>query len=258
MAKFAAYLGPSTKVASILEGGTHSLSKQSAEHPDGFGIGWYPEDDEGEPLALSTRLPIWSEDRLFKIVRRYSSGCSIAGLRKLRPDELDEPASFQPIAHGPYLFFHDGELAKFREVYERPLRSRLSDKAYRLLKTAHPSELLFATWLDALGTETGVEATANALEQMVNVVREIGENAEAPATFGVVVADGRSLVTLRTATHEGTPPSMYTIVAQDNAPVPSTGRVIASEPLFPGAWSSLDPHSLVIFSADTPAPGAEG
>jgi predicted glutamine amidotransferase len=227
------------------------------EHPDGFGVGWYPEDGEPEPLALSTRLPLWSEDRLVRIVRRYTSGCAIAGLRKLRPEEKDDPATFQPIQYGPYLFFHDGELAKFREIYERPLRSRLSDKAYRLLKTSQPSELLFATWLDALGDEKGPDATANALEQMVNIVREIGGNVDAPATFGIIVADGTSLVTLRTALH-GTPPSMYTIVAQDNAPVPSTGRVIASEPLFPGEWSSLDPHSLVIFSAETPPAEAQG
>jgi predicted glutamine amidotransferase len=71
MSKFAAYLGPSTKVASLVEKGTHSLVKQSAEQPDGFGIGWYPEDEELEPISLSARLPLWSEDKVLKIARRY-------------------------------------------------------------------------------------------------------------------------------------------------------------------------------------------
>jgi predicted glutamine amidotransferase len=256
MAKFAAYLGPSSKVASLVERGTHSLARQSAEQPDGFGIGWYPEDDDPEPIALSTRLPLWSEERVLKVARRYSSPCALASLRKVRPEDKDEP-SFQPIQFQQYLFLYDGELAKFREVYERPMRSRLSDKAYRAIKSASPADLLFATWLDALGEQAGAEATANALEAMVNVVRETAGDKEAPATFGIIVADGSSLVTLRTATH-GTPPPMYTIVAGDGAPVPATGRVIASEPLFPGSWSSLDAHSMVIFSAEAPTAEAAG
>lgn len=257
MAKFAAYLGPSSKVASLVEGGTHSLVRQSAEQPDGFGIGWYPEDDEPEPISLASRLPLWSEDRVLKVARRYSSACAIAGLHKLKADEKDEQPAFQPIHYKQYLFLYDGELAKFREVYERPMRSRLSDRAYRALKSSQPGELLFATWLDALGDHSGPEATANALEQTVNVVRELAGSSDATATFGIVVADGTSLVTLRTATH-GTPPPMYTIVAGEGAPVPATGRVIASEPLFPGAWSSLDAHSMVIFSAEGPTADAAG
>jgi predicted glutamine amidotransferase len=257
MAKFAAYLGPSTKVASIVERGTHSLVRQSSEQPDGFGVGWYPEDDDPEPLALSTRLPLWSEDRVLKVARRFSSSCAIAGLRRLLPEEKNDAPAFQPIQYGQYLFLHDGELAKFHEVYERPLRSRLSDRVYRLIKSNSPSELLFALWLDALGENSGPEATANALEQVVNIVRDTAGSADAPAAFGIVVADGRSLVTLRTATG-GTPPPMYTIVAGEGAPVPATGRVIASEPLFPGSWSSLDAHSLVIFSPDTDSTEALG
>jgi predicted glutamine amidotransferase len=257
MAKFAAYLGPSSKVASLVERGTHSLARQSAEQPDGFGVGWYPEDDDPSPLVLSTQLPLWSEDRILKVARRYKSACTIAGLRKIDAEKKDEPAFFQPIQYNQYLFYHDGELAKFRDVYERPLRSRLSDRAYRTLRTSSMAELLFATWLDALGDQAGPDATANALEQMVNVVRDIAMDQDAAASFAVLVADGSSLVTLRTATH-GTPPPMYTIVAGEGAPVPETGRVIASEPLFPGSWSSLDAHSLVIFSAEAPTAEAAG
>ena len=252
MAKFAAYLGPPTQVATLVERGTHSLVRQSAEQPDGFGIGWYPDDDQPEPLSVSSVLPIWSEDIILKVARRYASSSFICGLRKLRAEDRDAPPLIQPFQWNRHLFFHDGELSRFKEVFERPLRSQLGDIGHGMLKTSSASELLFATWADALSGSTSADASANALETMANRVRDIALGADAPATFGVVVLDGRSIVTLRTATH-GTPPPMYTIVAGEGTPVPPLGRVIASEPLFPGAWSSLDPHSMVIFSADEQA-----
>src|SRR5690349_18652067 len=98
MAKFAAYLGPPTSIATLLERGTHSLTRQSAEQPDGFGIGWYPDDDQPEPLSLSSRLPLWSENQITKVVRRYRSASFMASLRKLKNEERDEPAMFQPMA----------------------------------------------------------------------------------------------------------------------------------------------------------------
>ncbi len=261
MSRLAAYLGPATKTASLLEGGSYSLTRQASDYPDGFGLAWYPLDDDPEPIRLLGRGPVWSDDRQLTVARRYSAECIMASIRKANQPN-PELSGNQPFQFGRYLFAHDGELQRFEEVYARALRSRLSDKAYNLVSGNTDSELLFATWIDAMGDQEGPDAVANGLEQMVSVVQEIG-GADAPATFGVVVTDGQCLVTLRTAT-DGPPPAMYTIVAGEDAPVPASGRVVASEPLFPGSWSSLDPHSLVIFTveegaaeAQQPAPEAE-
>ena len=93
---------------------------------------------------------------------------------------------------------------------------------------------------------------AGALESMVGTVGDIATAAGVAASFAVVATDGHCLVTLRAAT-QGPPPALYTIVAGADAPVPESARVISSEPLFPGAWSSLDPHSLVIFTLEAGA-----
>jgi glutamine amidotransferase len=245
--KFAAYLGPPVRIAALVDEGSQSLMRHSPDHADGFGIGWYPGDGGEEPVVLSSRLPIWSEDRLMRLPRRYTSSCIVSSVRRAPYGEPAALSGCQPFQAGSWLFHYDGELSHFREVFERPLRNRLSDRVHARLEGGSPGELLFGTWLDALGDRKGSEAAANALERMIDVVESIGTPANAPATFAIVVTDGIDVVALRTAT-DGSPPSMFTILAEAGAPVPATGRVIASDPLFKGSWTQLEEHSLIIFA----------
>lgn len=250
MGRIAAYLGPRTTVATLIEGGSYSLAQQSSEYPDGFALAWYPEDETPEPVSIRSGRPAARAEHLLEVPRRYSSECVVAGIRKARrlPAGRD---GLQPFADGRFLFSFDGELERYEEVFLRPLRDRLSDEAYQSLTSNEPDELLFATWLDALrGQESqDAEGMAAALEAMVGTVGDIATAAGVTASFAVVATDGHCLITLRAAT-QGPPPALYTIVAGADAPVPESARVIASEPLFPGAWSSLDPHSLVIFTLE--------
>ncbi len=248
MGRLAAYLGPKTEIATLVEGGSYSLIRQASECPDGFGLGWYPEDENPEPVNIISENPIWNSGHLLQIPRRYTSSCVVAGVRKAGQGPVDI-SGVQPFRSGKYLFQHVGELDRFREVFQRPLAKSLSDERYQSLQGHSASELLFALWLDALGDGEGPEAMATALEQVIGRVQDLAATHDASASFAMVITDGSCLVTLRSATH-GPPPALYTIVAGDNAPLPATGRIVASEPLFPGSWSALDPHSLVIFTIE--------
>lgn len=249
MSRLAAYLGPSAPVSTIVEQGTYSLAKLARSEADGWGIGWYPEDGHVDAVRLVSRAPLWTEPHHLELARRFRSRCVVASIQSCAPGQVPEIAGAQPFASSAYLFEHVGELGLFREVFERPLRERLTDRAHRALRGNSDSELLFATWMDALGDRTGADAMADALEQLVTRVQTIAHANGTPATFTVVVADGSSLVALRTATH-GTPPTLHTIVASREAPIPDGARALSSEPLFPGAWTSLDVHSLTIFADD--------
>lgn len=249
MGRLAAYLGPATKVANVLEGGATSLALQSAECPDGFGVAWYPLDEEDGPVLLKNDGALVAQPHLLEPARRYPAECVLASVERADhpPGEL---SACQPFRHENLLFAHDGHLERFDDLYARHLRRNLSDRTFPLVRGNNASELLFATWLDALGVQRGPDAMATALERMVGVVQDLAVRHDAPASFSCVVSDGTCLITLRTATH-GTPPSLYTIVAEaEDAPVPVTGRVVASEPLFRGSWTALDPHSLVIFTVE--------
>jgi predicted glutamine amidotransferase len=246
MGRLAAYLGPRVKIASVVEGGSYPLVRQATERPDGFGLGWYPSDGERRPVRLISERPIYGDDPFLDVPRRYTAECVIGAVRAQRRRDALRP---QPLEGGPFLFASDGNLERFAEVYLRPLRERLTPARYGLSQSADESELLFATWLDALGDQTGPEAMASALESLVTTVQAIGAPASANASFAIVVSDGQCLVTLRTAT-QGPPPALYTIVAGEEAPLPATARLVATEPIFQGAWTSLDPHSLVIFTVE--------
>lgn len=232
--------------ATLLEGGSYALVRQAAEYADGFGLGWFPLDGRPEPVRLVSRMPLWNEGHLLEAARRYPAECAVAQIRRaaVSPAEL---SGAQPFASSSFLFAHDGELERFEEVFRRPLMQGLSDVAFAGIAGSTASELLFATWLDALGGRTDADAMAGALEALVGKVTQIATRAGVSASFAIVVTDGTSLLTLRTATR-GTPPPLYTIVAEEGSVVPVSGRVVSSEPLFPGAWTSLDAHSLVIFT----------
>lgn len=249
MSRLAAYLGPVAPVSTVIEQGTYSLAALAQSNADGWGIGWYPNDGERDAVRLVSRSPLWTDQHLLDLARRFRSHCVVAGVRRAAAGTIPELSGAQPHAKGPFVFFHDGELTHFREVFERPLRERLSDSAHRGLVGLTDSEILFATWFDALAGRTGPDAMADALEQTVATVRQIAMANATPASFAVVVSDGANLVALRTATH-GTPPTLHTIVAGKDAPVPAGARIISSEPLFPGAWAAIDVHSLTIFTAE--------
>lgn len=249
MGRMAAYLGPRTTIASILEEGSCSMADQTKECPDGFGLAWYPEDDQPEPIGIWARRPADRPGNLLAIPRRYKSECVVTAIHQIFPPA--SAAAQQPFRSGRYLFTFAGELERYNEVFLRPLRDRLSDAAYQSLRTNDAEELLFVTWIDALRDieDPTPEDLASGLEKMVSTVADIATAAGVTASFAVVATDGQCLITLRAAT-TGPPPALYTIVAGPDAPVPESGRVVASEPLFPGAWSSLDPHSLVIFTLE--------
>lgn len=247
MGRLLAYLGPETIISEPVEGGTYGLLRQAEQHPDGFGIGWYPLDGRREPVRVLSRMSVRNADHLLEVPRRYASGCIVAEVRSVErgPAEL---SGAQPLAHGPYLFAFEGTIERFDEAFLRPLMSELSHERFVRLRGRAPAELLFALWLDALDG-IGPDAMASALESVIARVQGLATDEDAPAALALVLTDGQCLLALRTATH-GPPPPLYTTVADHRAPVPSSGRLVASEPTFPGPWQALDPHALIIFTVE--------
>ncbi len=248
MGRIVAYLGPETIVANPVEAGSYGLVRQAEACPDGFGIGWYPIDHDREPVRLRSRAALPSAGHLLEVPRRYPSACVVAEARSAQgPAEL---SGLQPLAEDRYLFSLDGSFDRFASVFLRPLLAELSPLRFERLEGKSPAELFFALWLDALDGE-GPNAMATALEAVVSRVFALAEEADAPVSLALVLTDGDSLLALRTASHGALPP-LYTTVADEAAPVPTTGRLIASEPTFPGAWEALEPHALIIYSVDPP------
>lgn len=251
MGRLVAYIGPETNIASAVEGGSYSLVRQAEECHDGFAVAWYPPDGAAEPVRVRSRGSIRSDRHLLEVPRRYASRTVVAGVRQLAAGTPSELSGVQPLEYGPFLFAQEGTLERFDEVFARPLLQGLSDEYFASMRGRSPAEVLFACWLDSLNG-SGPDAMANALETVVGRVQEIATEQDVPASLAVVVTDGSCLLAVRTATH-GPPPPLYTTVADERAPVPPSGRLVASEPTFPGSWQSIDAHALMIFTVESGA-----
>ena len=83
------YLGPETRLSSLIIEPTHSLIRQSThslerEEPlngDGFGIGWYARDHTTEPAVFRSITPAWNNRNLQNLARVVTSDCVLAHVR---------------------------------------------------------------------------------------------------------------------------------------------------------------------------------
>lgn len=242
MASIAAYLGPALEISRITEPEPTSAVRERFRRP--FSAAWYPDDGSAEAVRFISRTPVPADDPVLDVPRRFTSECVVATLGP----EGDYDG--QPFVHGPLTFSWDGALEGFTDVFEPVLLERLSAEARAVSSRRTPAALLFLTWLDHLGGRTDADALADALERMVGALQDLAMTRQVGASFGIVVTNGQCLVTLRTGT-DATLPPLYTVVATDaSTPLPPTGRVVATEPTFAGSWTSLEPHSLTIFTLD--------
>jgi len=250
MASIAAYLGPALEVSRIVEAEPSNTTLHDRFRRP-FSSAWYPDDGRPAPVRFVSRMPVAVDDPALDVPRRFASECVVA---HLGPDGEHEG---QPFTAGPLTFAWDGVLEAYADVFEPPLIERLSPEARHVTTRRSPAALLFSTWLDHLQGRTDADALADGLERMVGALQDLALTRRVAATFAVVATNGQCLVTLRTGTDQTLPP-LYTIVASDGeGPLPNTGRVVATEPTFPGAWTSLEPHSLTIFTLEDAVSGRD-
>ena len=258
MGKIVGYLGPETIISQAIEGGSYSLTHQAEDCPNGFGVGWYPihaaSNASSPPVRLTSRNALSSDEHLLDVPRHYPSTCILASVqsRHSGPPEL---SGLQPLRYQQTLFVMESIIENFAGVFLRPLVETLSQETFVRLKGRTPAEVFFALWQDAL-EETSADGIATALERTVERVQSIATERDMPTALTLTMTDGSVLIALRTATH-GSPPPLYTTVTDENTPFPTTARIVASEPIFPGAWQALEPNALTIFTLDSELPESD-
>lgn len=236
MSLLAAYLGPTMKVTSL----------PSLDAEDGvlapFGLGWYPA--QGEPPLRTISRAYAAEGSVdLELAQGFSAECAMTSTGA-QPD-----GDAHPFRWGPLLFGYRGRLERYEEVFEAALLSRLSPAARAATRSRSPEAALFMTWLEMLQGNTDTDTLADGLERMVAAVQDLAVTAGAAATFSVVATNGECLVALRTGTDDDLPP-LYTLVGSDETAIPTSGRIVTTQQVFPGSWTSLEAHSMVIFTRD--------
>lgn len=121
MCRHLAWLGPAVELAALLLDPPHSLLRQSYApadmrgggtiNADGFGAGWYPAHDDGDPatpVRYRNEAPIWTDTSFAALARAVRSGAVLAAVRSATVGMPVTHTACAPFAAGRWMFSHNG------------------------------------------------------------------------------------------------------------------------------------------------------
>jgi glutamine amidotransferase len=251
-------------MSDLLYGPEHSLIVQSlhAQHGneetngDGFGIGWYDEEEDG-PAVFRGIEPAWNDRNLQDLSKHIRSGLVFAHVRASThaPVQL---SNCHPFRHGRWLWMHNGLIHGFVGV-KRDLVLEVDPALYPEIEGSTDSEVFFY-----LALTLGLEADPpGAVARAVGLIEAVGEQhgIEVPIHMTVATTDGESIWAFRYAS-QGSQGSLFystdvtTLRKQypDNPmlqQVSDEARLVVSEPLgtLEGAWNEVPPSSWGVVQA---------
>jgi glutamine amidotransferase len=222
MCRLMLYLGPETRLASLIIEPAHSLIRQSThsterEEPlngDGFGVGWYAREYSTEPAVFRSITPAWNNRNLQNLARVVASDCVLAHVRAATQSSGVNEANCHPFRWREYLCMHNGDIGAFRLV-RRKLLASVCDEAFANVYGSTDSEHFFALFIDSLlGDEEPDPALrmARSLARAISRTLELvhGAGAVSPSYLNVAIADGeRAVVSRFTDADDGIPESLY-------------------------------------------------
>ncbi len=251
MCRWLAYSGSPIAIEALVSKPKNSLIHQSKEsalgataiNADGFGVGWYSEDDP-IPGVFNSIQPAWADPNLEEIARHIRSHLFIAHVRATTGTPVQK-TNCHPFRHENWLWAHNGLVRDFGKV-KRDLVMAVEPVLFPYINGTTDSEVLFNLAL-TFGLR---DDPVGAVERMIGFVEEVGEShgVEFPIQMTIIAADGTNLYAFRYSS-EGQSRSLFysrdlpslrelhpdveTLQGLDDET-----RIVVSEPLgdLPGAW----------------------
>lgn len=271
MCRLMLYLGPETRLSSLIVEPDHSLIRQSVhsterEEPlngDGFGIGWYAREHSSEPAVFRSITPAWNNRNLQNLARVVASDCVLAHVRAATQSSGVNEANCHPFRWRQYLCMHNGDVGAFKRV-RRQLLESVCDEAFGNVFGSTDSEHFFALFIDALlGTAEPdpalrmARALAAAISRTLELVRAAGS--DSASYLNIAIADGASAVVSRFAdAADGVPESLYYFEGQlypalraVRGAQPPPAVIVSSERLTADAgWREVPPGRIIVLRRD--------
>lgn len=199
MCRWIAYTGAPLLIEQVLLEPEHSLIDQSLEsregaettNGDGFGLGWYA--DQDEPGVYKDSDPAWNDRNLRDIARHIRSRLFLAHVRATTGTPVQR-TNCHPFRRGRWLFVHNG-LVRDYDKLRRDLAFAVAPELYPGIEGTTDSELMFN-----LALTFGLEGDPiGALERMTGMVEQTGarHGVEHPLQMTLGVSDGASLYAVR-------------------------------------------------------------
>jgi glutamine amidotransferase len=258
MCRWLAYSGTPIKLEELLLKREHSLIDQSLHsrmgatttNGDGFGVGWYGEDET--PRVYRSTHPAWNDRNLKELASGIKSPLFFAHIRASTGSAIQE-TNTHPFRYGKWLWMHNGLIREFPTVH-RTLSNRIDDSFFNSIEGTTDSETMFYLAL-TFGLQDDPVA---AVERMIGFVEETGHkhDIELPFQGTIATTDGECVWAFRYSS-EGDSRSLFfsTDVRTLRAMYPENellrevsdeARLVVSEPLgdaLQGAWNEVPESS---------------
>jgi ergothioneine biosynthesis protein EgtC len=256
MCRLLAYQGIPQSIDRLIAKPEHSLIVQSYQpremtagviNADGFGIGWYHLDRDGnpDPFIYKHTQPIWTDINLPDLSRYIETDCMLGYVRSATPGQAISLNNCQPFRDGKLLFIHNGFIDNFRDGLYKQIRDKLPDRIYRSIDGTTDSEHIFALFTNQLHSYPELPLEI-ALQRTLHLLRDLVEAERTTISANIVITDGNRSIAARFA-HRATVPSLYWIENSIDYP---QSAILASEPIFTGNWQTCPIQSIITVSKD--------
>lgn len=256
MCRLFGYIGNSIRLDKLLYKQEHSLYHQSFNPlelksgvvcADGVGVGWY--DEAGKSFIYRNTVPLWNDPNLKELSQYVKSACTVGYVRLAGTGEPLDISNCQPFRSGKLLFVHNGEISSFPQTLYRPIRDRLSDSAYNLIKGMTDSEHIFALFVDIFQSSPN-STLLSALRATLQTLTQLAQKHDTSLSTNLIVSDGQAVVAVRYA-YQTQAPTLYWSCDDGNNP---KQFIVASEPLSSQNWTAFPEQSILVVQADSLVP----
>jgi len=258
MCRWLAYSGSPVLLEALLITPQHSLIDQSLHsrlgaettNGDGFGIGWYSE-EERLPALFKSVEPAWNDRNLRELCHSVRSGIVFAHVRASTGTPIQQ-TNCHPFRWRNWLWMHNGSITEFHQV-KRDLVLAIDPSLFPDIEGSTDSETFFFLAL-TFGLEDDPPA---AVEQAVGYIEDVGKKhgIDYPIQMTVATSNGKNLWAFRYSSMGKSRSLFYStrvdLLRQLHPDVPvlhevsDDSRLVVSEPLrdLPGAWNAVPESS---------------
>ena len=253
MCRWLAYFGTPVLLEQLLYRPKHSLIDQSLHstmgaettNGDGFGVGWYGEEDT--PGTFHSIEPAWNDRNLRDLAEHLRSGLVFAHIRASSGSPVQQ-TNCHPFRHGRWLWMHNGLIREFPRL-KRELVLAVDPSLYPQIEGSTDSEVFFFLAL-TMGLE---DDPPGAVERAVGYIEHVGRSAgvEQPIQMTVATTDGDSVWAFRYSSERRSRTLFFSTrvdTLREQHPdvavlrqVSDETRLVVSEPLgdLKGAWNEV-------------------
>jgi glutamine amidotransferase len=204
MCRWLAYRGEAIPPVELVLHAKHSLVAQSLDstlgaetvNGDGFGFGWYPEDERLPPGVFHSTEPAWNDRNLREITQAVTSRLFFSHVRAAAAPPIQQ-TNCHPFRHENWLFMHNGVVAGFDQA-KRDLTFAVDPGLYPHILGTTDSEVLFYLALTLGLRDDPVGAVARAIGEVERVGHDHGQ--QFPFQGTVAVSDGSTIWAFRYST----------------------------------------------------------